>query len=426
MQLRRRITKSANDPTNGGALQVLSPQGFTWNSVEVNPDSATPGIINYVLNAKPVSVVSSDDSTSAAPAMPTVAADAPTAAAPAATAEAPAATAEAPAAAAAAAASGQPTAPATAAQCAPGRVICITLADPKITIMASQAASQSAVDAVAHIYTDMTSRFSSAYPKNTFDGYTVYLTNGEPWPELQNLAPVGTMWQGTVENGMARGDELRGGASQNYLWIDEQMICKRGIETRNDAYAAGKRRQRDDVVRTFDQVIHEFSHAIDYRFDLRARVTNVYRANSNPVERFPQSIQSIFGAPAIPLGDGERAFIGEIFNSSTTFACDMYALSEVTTVKLEVGKQYAFREANTTFRYFKLTSVTNTGGSDAIRIDLCPNPGAMGWITLSDANDLTTVETALHEQLTPKNEPCTADVAPHGVFTNGASLPRTP
>ena len=50
--------------------------------------------------------------------------------------------------------------------CLPGWAICKTLDDPKIIIRASRQVSQSAVDAVAHIYTDMTSRFNPAYPKD--------------------------------------------------------------------------------------------------------------------------------------------------------------------------------------------------------------------------------------------------------------------
>ena len=214
-----------------------------------------------------------------------------------------------------------------AAQCSPGWTSCRTLADPKITIMASRAVSTSAMDAVEHIYTEMTSRFKAEYPKNKFDGYVIYMTNGEPWSELKELAPIGTMWAGVVENGMDQGDELRGGTTPDYLWIDEQMICKTGVQTRNDAYDAGKRSKRDDTERTFDQVIHEFSHAIAYRFGLQERLNSVYQNGwdaPNHNEEFPWSIQYWFGTPAGTLSDGESAFIGEIFSSATTFSCEMY------------------------------------------------------------------------------------------------------
>ncbi len=217
-----------------------------------------------------------------------------------------------------------------------GWTYCKSIADPKIMIMGSRAVTQSAMDAVAYIYTEMTKRFTPKYPKNKFDGYIIYMTNGEPWSELSNLAPIGTMM--IDKNGVNIGDELRGGTSPNYLWISEQMICKKGVKTRNDAFAAGTRAERDDTERTFDQVIHEFGHAIDFKFGLRARILAVYNGGWDPVEQFPWSIQHWFGAPSGTLSTSENSFIGEIFSSKTTFPSDIYSMSSLLKVTIPSGE----------------------------------------------------------------------------------------
>jgi hypothetical protein len=197
------------------------------------------------------------------------------------------------------------------------------LKEPKIIIYGSRMATAKGLDAVAYIYSELTKRFSSKYPKNKFDDYAIYLTNGEPWAEMKKLEPVGSMW--TAESGEMSGEFLLGGTSPNYLWIDEQMICKTGIRTRNEMFKAGRLKQADNSARTYDQVVHEFVHAIDFRYDLRKRVQTVYKdSNMDPVERFPWSVQNWFGTPAGNLSAGEEAFVKEIFTSSTTFSPDIY------------------------------------------------------------------------------------------------------
>jgi len=194
---------------------------------------------------------------------------------------------------------------------------------PKITIMGTKAVTPAAMDVVKHIYTEITNRFTPSYPLNKLDGYVIYITNGEPWSELSGLIPIGTMW-GVDANGVNLGDELRGGTSYDYLWISEQMICKRGVQTRNEAFKAGKRAGKDDTDRTFDQVIHEFGHAIAIRYGLSDRIEEVYAGGWNPVEQFPWSVQHWFGAPRGTLSETQREFMSEIFQSQTTFSCDLY------------------------------------------------------------------------------------------------------
>jgi len=52
------------------------------------------------------------------------------------------------------------------------------LNDPKIIIMGSRAVTPMALDAIANIYTQITKRLTISYPKNRFDGYIIYVTNG--------------------------------------------------------------------------------------------------------------------------------------------------------------------------------------------------------------------------------------------------------
>lgn len=197
------------------------------------------------------------------------------------------------------------------AECTPfeGWTRCKTLTDPKIRIMGTARVSQSAMDIVARIYTEMAARFKPAYPKDVFNGYVVYITNGEPWSEINGLYPIGVTLGPNDE-----GDILRGGASRDYLWISEQMICKTGIVTRPD----------DTTTRTFDQVIHEFAHAIHANYGLEGRIEQIYSDAAQPMENFAWGIQHWFSSPGGTLSPEQSAFIGEIFSSSTTFSCNAY------------------------------------------------------------------------------------------------------
>lgn len=196
------------------------------------------------------------------------------------------------------------------------------LNDPKIIIMGSRAVTPKALDAIANVYTEITKRLTTNYPKNRFDGYIIYVTNGEPWTELKNLKPIGTMWRD--QTGTMSGDFLRGGTFANYLWIDEQMICKTGVRTRNEAFAAGLLPEGDNIVRTFDQVVHEFGHAIDSKFSLRNRIEAFYAGGWSPKEQFPWTIQHYVGTPSGNLPPKEEELMKEIFTEKITFSCINY------------------------------------------------------------------------------------------------------
>jgi hypothetical protein len=206
----------------------------------------------------------------------------------------------------------------------PGWPRCLVMKDPQITIRGSSRVSDFAMNAAANIYTDIASRLEPGYPKNDFDGFRVYITNGESHDELKTLSTVGSMWTDGYDS-MSR-NFLRGGAAGDvYLWISEQMICKQGVQTRNEDYTAGRHPSPDNNIRTFDQLIHEFGHNIDAMYNLRDRINRTFQNDPiGPVEAFPWAIQHWFGAPSGNLPEVERAFMDDLFTSRTTFSCEGY------------------------------------------------------------------------------------------------------
>lgn len=187
---------------------------------------------------------------------------------------------------------------------------CVALASPRIKIMSTRAVSSSAVNVVKQIYTEMTSALKPQHPMKNFDGFIVYITNGEPWSHLNGIGPIGPDLGANNT-----GDELRGGASLHYLWITEQMICKTGVKTRGD---------KDKEVRTFDQVVHEFGHSIEANFNLHGYVDKLFANSNSPREDFPWRIQYWYGAPAGELTNPEKQFLAQLFSRQKTFACSDY------------------------------------------------------------------------------------------------------
>lgn len=209
---------------------------------------------------------------------------------------------------------------------ATGWTYCRKLDSPNITIMGASTVTQSALDMVEKIYAEVTSKFKTpAYDKSKFDGFVVYLTNKGPWTEVSKLEPVGSMWLNRT-TGVNEGDELRGGASKPYLWIDEQMICKRGVQTREENYQAGTRpTPDDDTERTFDQVVHEFGHSIMYRYGLESRVAQLFPGKYGQ-EDFAWAVQDKFSTPAQPgkYNADQTALLNEIFSAGSSFKCSDY------------------------------------------------------------------------------------------------------
>lgn len=179
---------------------------------------------------------------------------------------------------------------------------------------------------VEKIYTEVTSKFKTpAYDKSKFDGFVVYLTNKGPWTEISKLEPVGSMWLNRT-TGVNEGDELRGGASKPYLWIDEQMICKRGVQTREENYQAGTRpTPDDDTERTFDQVVHEFGHSIMLRYGLESKIAQLFPGKYGQ-EDFAWAVQDKFSTPAQPgkYNADQTALLNEIFSAGSSFKCSDY------------------------------------------------------------------------------------------------------
>ena len=207
---------------------------------------------------------------------------------------------------------------------APGWPQCRAVASPEISVYGTADASPAVLDRVAEIYAAITARLGPGHPPARMDGYRVYLTAGEPWAELRGLSPIGPM-MGVDASGAERGDELRGGTSPDYLWITEQMVCTRGVETRNQAHREGRRDRPDNEPRAYDQVVHEFAHALDFRYGLRDRIVGLYTpqeaAAFPPEERFAWAVQHWFSTPRGSLLDGERQLLSELFSGTATFAC---------------------------------------------------------------------------------------------------------
>ncbi|MFM2288966.1 MAG: hypothetical protein RL684_2109 [Pseudomonadota bacterium] len=200
---------------------------------------------------------------------------------------------------------------------------CVLMASPAIKIMGTQRVSDKAMKAVASVYTEVFARLKPAFPRNSFDGFRVYITNGESERQLAALPVVGAMW--TDGYGPKSRATLRGGASLDYLWIEEQMICKEGIVTRNEDFAAGRVPAGDKAYRTFDQVVHEMGHSIDMRFKLMdTRLRQAYPGD--PTEQFPQGVQAWFGAPVREFGAREKALLDDLFTSRAVFSCEGVAL----------------------------------------------------------------------------------------------------
>lgn len=194
----------------------------------------------------------------------------------------------------------------------PGWAKCLELPAPAIKIMGTAAATQSAMNGVANVYTEITKRFrENKYPKSKFDGYKVYLTNGEPWPVLSKISPVGQMWPD--QTGPKSGSVLRGGAGGNYLWIEEQMICKQGIKV---LIPLGI---QDKDIRALDQVVHEFGHTIDFKY-IPDQSVNLF----GDVEGFAWGIQKWFGTPGGALTPAQEAVLKDLFTSRGTFTCEGY------------------------------------------------------------------------------------------------------
>lgn len=207
----------------------------------------------------------------------------------------------------------------------PGWAKCIQMVDPTIRIMATKAVSQSAMNGVANVYTEMMRRLGSKYPKNKLDTFIVHMTNDEPWSELINLAPIGMAYPQTPYE--SSGDWLRGYGNPDNLWITEQMICKQGVKTRN-----ARKPNSDNADRTFDQVVHEFGHSLHSNLLTDQIVNSTFKFPNGtqfltPLESFPYRLQQWFRTPNIDhvaISPKEDAFLKGFFTARATFSCDGY------------------------------------------------------------------------------------------------------
>jgi hypothetical protein len=193
---------------------------------------------------------------------------------------------------------------------------CIEMVEPAIQIIASRAVSQSAMNGVANIYTEIANRFGAKYPKSKFDGFKVYMTNTEPWAELRGLSPINFRPEKPYETS---DDFYRGHGGPDNLHITEQMICKQGVKTRNET---GK--ILDNTPRTLDQVVHEFAHSIDFKY-IPDQTLNLFAPlSSSGVEGFARGVQGWFGAPGATFTPAQEAVLKGLFTSRATFSCEGY------------------------------------------------------------------------------------------------------
>lgn len=196
---------------------------------------------------------------------------------------------------------------------------CVQMANPTITIMGTARVTDKAMTVVANVYTEVFARLKPAFPANKFDVFRVYLTNGDAERELAVLPWVRTIGKDGWGAG-SRAFQL-GAGGPDALWIDEQMICKDGVASRNAAFAARLTNEADNTPRTFDQVIHEMAHSIDSNYNLlNTRLKSAYPGN--PIEPFAQGVQAWFSSPSKDFSASETVLMNELFTSRAVFSCE--------------------------------------------------------------------------------------------------------
>jgi hypothetical protein len=210
----------------------------------------------------------------------------------------------------------------------PGWDECWVMTDPSIKIFVTKNVSDEALDAVAGILKIMTKALQPALdpvtknPSSKFNGFKVYITNEETGAELNKLNTVRQMYKDG--NGKDSRNYILGGASKDFLWITEQMICKTGIETRNKLPGADK----DTSYRSFDQVVHEFAHSIDIIFDLQKANGNsrVFDGAIGPLEGFAIAVQYWFGvlSPGGTISAQQRTNLSKVFTTQVDFRTEGY------------------------------------------------------------------------------------------------------
>lgn len=94
--------------------------------------------------------------------------------------------------------------------------------------------------------------------------------------QLQFLTSFDPSWLQAMEK------NYRGGLTNGtVVLVTEEMVCRKGVAWRVSSNPEwGK--ETDTIYREFDQVVHEFGHAIDFVLKLEARYTAVLNAMSYP------------------------------------------------------------------------------------------------------------------------------------------------
>ncbi len=187
------------------------------------------------------------------------------------------------------------------------------ICEKQITILGSRATTNENLEAVTKVYAEIMRRLN--LDKSKLKDFSIYMVNGEDWnTELASLSPInGHDWDGNpLPNTVGDQAILRGGQCGEFCWMDENLICQKGP---------------DDQYRSYDQVIHEFAHAIDWHCQLTdgTKISTVWRNSVNPADTsrcgFPWGVQHWFGAPAGDLTPAMTTFLEKVFDGRTTFAC---------------------------------------------------------------------------------------------------------
>lgn len=205
-------------------------------------------------------------------------------------------------------------------RCVPkaGFAKCRMIASPRIMIHGTARTSDSAMDFVKTIYTDMASKLKPAFPKSKLNFVEVLITNDETAAELSKLPGIGDNGR-PASGGDNSNAWLLGGGGPNTTWVTEQMMCKTGVKTRG---------ARDKESRTYDQVVHEFAHTMSFRFNYLPTVNRVFVGSPVPAEEaFPYAVQAWFdpspkySAFRTPAFDAELA---KMFTAKGSYSCTNY------------------------------------------------------------------------------------------------------
>ncbi|HRO43422.1 MAG TPA: right-handed parallel beta-helix repeat-containing protein [Flavipsychrobacter sp.] len=157
---------------------------------------------------------------------------------------------------------------------------------------------------------------ASAFDSHPFQRMSLIISKGDP-----NLITSTTPYLHGAGYTTTQMTQLRGGVIFNnstaYIIVTEEMMCKVGVFNRPS----------DNTYREFDQVVHEFTHAIDALGGLNTTNSSSNPYPSNKSEWFPWITQQWFnsqfsntqGESRADMTPSDYNYVNSIFNSSNTW-----------------------------------------------------------------------------------------------------------